>query len=336
MALDVSKAYAGDTIMDAGLFLWGSGDGQRVAPLTPQTLGSTHSAWNEDVAALGPWSKLEAPLFGAGTSHVLWRAHDAVQGATVLVCGRCATSMEVAWTFDGRKPLPDWASVITVEQAAGRGRWHRLWMSPPGNLYVTWIWPRELEKYGPVLAVPELLSLVLGYMLATALKALHFKVQIKWPNDLFWNGHKIGGVLIEKKNDRTLVGIGLNLVSAPSKDALIREGAAPAASLAQTGFHLTPLSGWLALSGLAKICLKEEVCHLAPSAFIRLVEKHLVGIGRRVVVQTEREEPFSARIEGLAPDGGLVLERERKQYVLYSGSILFDDGLNCVHVGIAE
>jgi BirA family biotin operon repressor/biotin-[acetyl-CoA-carboxylase] ligase len=187
-----------------------------------------------------------------------------------------------------------------------------------------------LEKYGPALAVPELLSLVVGYMLAIALKALHLKVEIKWPNDLFWNGHKIGGVLIEKKKGRTFVGIGLNLVSAPSNDALIREGAPPAVCLDQTGFHLTPLSGWLALSRLSKICLREEICPLAPDAFIGLVEKHLVGIGRRVVVQTEREEPFSARVEGLAPDGGLVLERERKRCVLYSGSILFDDRLNSV------
>jgi BirA family biotin operon repressor/biotin-[acetyl-CoA-carboxylase] ligase len=322
--------------MDDGLFLWGSGDGHRVAPLTPQTLGAIHTAWNEDVSTFGPWSKLEAPLFGAETSYVLWRAHGVVPEAPVLVCGRCVTSMEVAWTLDGLKPLPDWASVITVEQSAGRGRWHRRWVSPPGNLYVTWIWPRDLDKYGATLAVPELVSLVVGYMLVNALKALNMKVQIKWPNDLFWNDHKIGGILIERKNDRTLVGIGLNLVSAPSNDVLNREGAPPATSLAQAGFHVTPLSGWLALSRLAKICLEEEVSHLPPNAFIEIVEKHLIGIGRRVVVHTGSDKPFSAKIEGLAHDGGLVLERERRQYVLHSGSILFDDGLNCVHGGIAE
>lgn len=322
--------------MDSGLFLLGVGDGEQVEPLTPQTLGASHVVWNEDVAAFGPWSELEAPLFGAGTSHVLWRAHESVSEEMVMVCGRCRTSMGVAWVLDGRNSLPDWASVVAVEQTAGRGRWHRPWMSPPGNLYVTWIWPRRLATYGAVLAIPELLSLVVGYMLATALDALHVKVQIKWPNDLFWNGHKIGGVLIEKKHDRTLVGIGLNLVSAPSNDSLAREGDPPPASLAQAGFHLTPLSVWLALSRLAKICLKEHVRHLAPDTFVGLVEKHIVGIGRKVMVYTEGEKPFTARIAGLAPDGGLVLERESEQYVLYSGSIRFDEELNGAHVGIAD
>ena len=60
-------------------------------------------------------------LFGAGTSHILWRAHEAMSEEMVLVCGRCATSMDVAWTFEERKPLPDWASVVAVEQTAGRG-----------------------------------------------------------------------------------------------------------------------------------------------------------------------------------------------------------------------
>ena len=321
--------------MESGLFLWGSGDGQQADSLSPETLADSHPLWAEDVAVLEPWSKLEAPLFGPRKSHILWRASQEMSEGMVLVCGRCPTSMDVAWTFDRIHPLPDWASVMTVEQTAGRGRWHRQWMSPPGNLYVTWVWPKELDKYESVLGIPKLLSLVVGYMLVSALKTQNFDVQIKWPNDLFWNGHKIGGILIETKHERTMVGIGLNLASAPPNDALKREGAPTAASLAQADFVLTPLSGWLELSCLAKTCLEEQVRHLSPSEFIRVVEERLIGIGQKVVVHKEREEPFTARIQGLAPDGGLVLKRKRTPFVLYSGSIHFDDGLNSVRLGIA-
>ena len=289
--------------------------------LSPETLADSHPLWAEDVISLGPWSKLGAPLLGPGKSDILWRALQEGLNTSVLVCGRCPTSMDVAWALDVINALPDWASVMAVEQTAGRGRWHRQWMSPPGNLYVTWIWPKELDKYGPVLGIPELLSLVVAYMLASALKTQNFEVQIKWPNDLFWKGHKLGGVLIEKKHIRTMVGVGLNLVSAPPNEALKREGAPPAASLSQTGLILSPLSGWLELSRLARACLEEQIRSLSSNAFISLVEGCLIGIGQNVVVQTAQGEPFRARIKGLAPDGGLVLERKQTQTVLHSGSI---------------
>ena len=307
--------------MDPGLFLWGSGDGNQVEALSPETLADSHPLWAGDVSSLGPWSRFEAPLLGPEEPDVLWRAlHDGVD-TSVLVCGRCPTSMNVAWALDMVNPLPDWASVMTVEQTGGRGRWHRQWMSPPGNLYVTWIWPKALNKYGSVLDIPERLSLVVAYMLASALEAQNLEVQIKWPNDLFWNGRKIGGVLIEKKHTRTMVGLGLNLVSAPSKEALKREGAPPAACLSQTGLVLPPLSGWLQLSSSARTCLEEQIGPLSPRAFIRRVEGRLMGLGQDVVVQTAEGEPCRARIKGLAPDGGLVLERGQAESVLYSGSI---------------
>ena len=311
--------------MDPGLFLWGSGDGNRVEALSPETLANSHPLWAEDVIAFGPWSKFEAPLLGPGRSDVMWRSLREGPNTPVLVCGRCPTSMDVAWALDVTKPLPDWASVMTVEQTAGRGRWHRQWMSPPGNLHATWIWPSELDKYGPVLAIPELLSLVVAFMVGSALKTQNLDVQIKWPNDLFWKSHKIGGVLIERKQMRTMVGMGLNLVFAPSNEALEREGAPPAASLSQAGLALSPMSGWLKLSWSAKMCLEEQIRSLSPSAFISLVEGRLVGMGQNVVVQTGQGEPFTARIKGLAPDGGLVLQRRQTQSVLYSGSIHLTD-----------
>jgi BirA family biotin operon repressor/biotin-[acetyl-CoA-carboxylase] ligase len=321
-------AFAGDTLMDSGIFLWGTGNGQHAGCLSPVTLADSHFLWAEDVGTLGPWSKVETSLFGSKKSHLLWKASQKVSDKMVLVCGPCPTSMDVAWAFDKFSALPDWGSVMTVEQTAGRGRWHRQWMSPPGNLYATWVWPKELNRYGAVLDIPELLSLVVAYVLVSALKAQKIDAQIKWPNDLFINGHKIGGVLIEKKHARTMVGIGLNLVSAPPNEALRREGVPAAGFLAQVGLVLKPLSGWLELSRLAKKCLEEQVRHLSPGEFIGLVEEHFIGIGRRVVVQTEQEEPFAATIEGLAPDGSLILKRNRTEFLLYSGSILFEEGLN--------
>ena len=56
------------------------------------------------------------------------------------------------------------------------------------------------------------LSLAVGVALA---EALHPQVQLKWPNDLCWNGRKLGGVLVETASlgaqRYAVIGVGINL-----------------------------------------------------------------------------------------------------------------------------
>jgi BirA family biotin operon repressor/biotin-[acetyl-CoA-carboxylase] ligase len=104
--------------------------------------------------------------------------------------------------------------VCTAEQqTAGRGRRGRYWVSPfARNLYVSTIW--EFSQGATAL---EGLSLAVGVAVANALKNLGLpEVQLKWPNDILYNGKKLGGVLLEMVGDTTgqcqvVVGIGINV-----------------------------------------------------------------------------------------------------------------------------
>lgn len=62
------------------------------------------------------------------------------------------------------------------------------------------------------------LALVAGVALARAVAAFAPGVaaQLKWPNDLFVGGAKCAGILLERAGDSVVVGIGVNLVSAPA------------------------------------------------------------------------------------------------------------------------
>src|ERR1700730_9514052 len=109
---------------------------------------------------------------------------------------------------------PHGTAVIAETQSAGRGRMGRGWHSPPGvNLYTTII-------LRPQIAMPEVprLSLVAGVAAAEALEDVAPDiVQLKWPNDIWLNGRKAGGIIAEAVTDSTnhltcvLLGIGLNL-----------------------------------------------------------------------------------------------------------------------------
>lgn len=103
--------------------------------------------------------------------------------------------------------------VVADQQEAGRGRMQRTWLSDPGDLAATWTLPLELpaERWGKI-------GLVAGLIAAEAIREVTGDApRVKWPNDLFFLGAKVGGVLGDIRTTPAgtvaLVGIGINLVA---------------------------------------------------------------------------------------------------------------------------
>jgi BirA family biotin operon repressor/biotin-[acetyl-CoA-carboxylase] ligase len=99
------------------------------------------------------------------------------------------------------------AVAAAEEQTEGRGRLGRRWLSPPRvsvlcSLVLT---PPLATKH-----LPEL-SLVAGEACAEAIAAVTgLEPQIKLPNDLLLGGAKAAGILAEAREDRVVLGIGIN------------------------------------------------------------------------------------------------------------------------------
>lgn len=109
--------------------------------------------------------------------------------------------------------VPDGTVVIAEEQKAGRGRSGNSWYSPPGvGLYFSLL---LRPKANPIKM--QGLTLALGCSAAKALEtASGMTVEIKWPNDLYCRGRKLGGILSESGLmsglvDTVVIGMGLNL-----------------------------------------------------------------------------------------------------------------------------
>lgn len=105
--------------------------------------------------------------------------------------------------------------VTATEQTAGRGRQGRSWTAPPGKalLYSTILRPLD-ERH-------LLLPLSAPLAVCEAAEALEPGIEcaIKWPNDIWLEGRKLAGVLIEAKpqDGWAVIGVGLNLSIAPSE-----------------------------------------------------------------------------------------------------------------------
>ena len=121
--------------------------------------------------------------------------------------------------------LPEGAIATTDHQTGGRGRLGRTWADEPGTALLLSVLLRPpAERRAPELSLVAALAVALCVEHATGLSA-----QIKWPNDVMLDRHKVAGILAELRGDEVVVGIGLNVNQ--TREHLPLDARTPAASL---------------------------------------------------------------------------------------------------------
>ena len=229
-------------------------------------------------------------------------------------------------TSDDAKALaaagaPHGSVVWAREQSAGRGRYTRQWLSPPGNLYMSVV----LRPGVPPARTAEL-GFVAALAVAETVEAFlpaGPPARLKWPNDVLVDGRKISGILLEGQFNGmeiawVIAGIGINVSGAPDNPAY------PATSLAACGSRvvaqdalaklLERLGAWLEIwqdSGFAPV----RAGWMARAA--RLGETVTVRIGT---------EPVSGSFRGIDLDGALLLETPQGTRRITAGEVAFGPG----------
>lgn len=107
---------------------------------------------------------------------------------------------------------PSGEVLVAELQTQGRGRLGRSWYASVASALtfsLLWRFQRSVAALGG-------LSLAVGLGVARALHARGAAVGLKWPNDLLWQGAKLGGILIEVRGDSlgpcaAVIGIGINV-----------------------------------------------------------------------------------------------------------------------------
>jgi len=112
------------------------------------------------------------------------------------------------------RPVPEGTVIMAESQYAGRGQQQNRWNSEPSknltfSLLLNPVFLPPLKQF--------LLTQAISLGVAGALQnILGDKVKIKWPNDIYYEQKKLGGILIENILQGTLIkhsvtGIGLNI-----------------------------------------------------------------------------------------------------------------------------
>lgn len=209
---------------------------------------------------------------------------------------------------------PCW--ILALRQTAGRGRRGRVWTDPAGNFAATLALPRNDPP-----AMLALRSFLAALALQDAISAagLGAGLALKWPNDVLLNGGKLSGILLESGPGGLVLGIGVNLRSAPEAEV----GAAfpPVSLRAETGVVLTPET---LLDHLAPAYAQWEDRFMTygfepvRTAFLSRVTR----LGQDIIARTMRDE-WRGRFETIDSDGALVLRTADGPRAIPAADIFF-------------
>lgn len=124
--------------------------------------------------------------------------------------------------------------LVADHQAAGRGRFERRWVAPPGTAVAVSVGVR------PHRPMPEWmwLSLFTGLAIVTGIeRATGISADLKWPNDVLVDGRKLCGILSERVDTPAgpgcVVGFGINVsadeseLPVPTATSLVLCGVVP-------------------------------------------------------------------------------------------------------------
>jgi BirA family transcriptional regulator, biotin operon repressor / biotin---[acetyl-CoA-carboxylase] ligase len=216
----------------------------------------------------------------------------------------------VASTSDRLKALaragaPAWTVVLADRQTGGRGREGRVWVSPPGGLYLSVL---LRPRHEPV----SLLPLAAGVAVAEAVGELGVATELKWPNDVLASGRKLAGILSEAVSgsagvEWVVLGIGVNV--ALDAGEVPSEIAETATSLCGEG-SADPSLPALAAAVLARLRASYDALGSTPGAIVSAWRSRAAPWWGRMVDIRSGEVTLRGRLSDVDDEGALVVEIE--------------------------
>ncbi|MFE9276497.1 biotin--[acetyl-CoA-carboxylase] ligase [Paenibacillus glucanolyticus] len=246
-----------------------------------------------------------------------------VLGKQVKLLDRTTSTQEDARQL-AEEGAPEGTLVISEEQTGGRGRMGRRFHSPRGK----GIWMSLVLRPKQPLHLTQQLTLLTGVAVCRAImKSAGIKTDIKWPNDILFQGKKVCGILLESATEDERVrycvaGIG---ISANLKETDFPEELRDVATSIRMAGGKTINRTELIQTIMAEMEVLYELYNEQGFEPISSLWEALSGsIGREVRVQTMRDS-FIGIATGLNKDGALLVRNNENETIpVYSGDILFN------------
>jgi BirA family biotin operon repressor/biotin-[acetyl-CoA-carboxylase] ligase len=245
-------------------------------------------------------------MFSFDSNALTARLNTRLLGHPLTYLNSVASTQEVV-RMAAREGAAEGLAVVAGQQTAGKGRAGRSWWSPPsGGLYLSLLLRPKLP--GDLVAW-TVMALSLGAAEAIE-QVCGLHVEIKWPNDLQYQGRKLAGVLAEgaftgQRLDYVIAGIGLN-VTVDFTDQ--PELAQSAISLHQAAGR--PLDPAELLAALLERTEAHYLLMQAGHSPLADWQARLHTLGRPVVAHLAGGRTLAGVASAVLPDGGLRIDLE--------------------------
>jgi BirA family transcriptional regulator, biotin operon repressor / biotin---[acetyl-CoA-carboxylase] ligase len=214
------------------------------------------------------------------------------------------------------------AVFIADSQTKGKGRLGRGWASAP-----------ELGLWFSLIARPQIspselavITILTAVAAARAIKEVTgIQVRIKWPNDLVYNGRKLGGILAELNGEMDLVhflilGVGLNVNQSAADFPPDLTEKAVSLKMIRGGGELSRkdlLQEFLYIFEQAYFSLSASATH----QYIEYAGRYSATLGKRVIIN-QGSRIYQGKALALEADGSLKIQDDSGNItVIHSGEI---------------
>ena len=209
--------------------------------------------------------------------------------------------------------------LLTERQTAGRGQKNRNWWSGQGSLTFSIIetfpdsTPNLTTSLATALALTELICGI----------DCNIEPRIKWPNDLFVNGRKLGGILIETVRHQgtgfKIVGIGINVNNSLSHlPEAVRKSAISLQEI--TGKHqdMTPFLTNL----LDRYFAVQNRCQTEPKKVVQdCLNRSQHTLGEPLCFRLPDGRSINGEFAGYSVRGGVLIKQTESPAEYLSGTI---------------
>lgn len=223
------------------------------------------------------------------------------------------------YLLDNLNALSAGTVCVTERQTAGRGQNGRVWHSPfASNLYLSLFWRLDTDLISGV-------TLALGVALAKVLTKLGCKkMSVKWPNDLYCDGKKVAGILVESRAQagcsvvNLVIGVGINLAMNKNDSAAIDQAWSnllehlPSSTITKTELALSLLQA-----------MTEGLDEFATTGFAGFVPdwQQFDYLQHQTVFVEQGEELLCGTARGISAQGALQLETPTGLLDISSGRV---------------
>lgn len=211
--------------------------------------------------------------------------------------------------------------IVADRQRLGRGRGGNSWYTGAGSLALSLAYdPRD---WGLDSSLDPRRSLAAGMAVIDALApwVRGLSIGLHWPNDVFCEGRKLAGILIDAlSGGRIVLGIGINTNNTfDSANVEVRRRAI--SILAATGAAVDHQQLVGRLLGSLRHC--HTLLSEAPASFGQRCQELCLQVGQPITLKSG-SETVSGMCVGLAQDGAICLETPTGSRKFYSGVLLHD------------